>query len=272
MVRIFFIFTMMLFTVISATAALDEGLVFYFTFDDVKGGQILDTSGKALHAEVTSWSTKFVNGKYGDAIEVITDTEECVSVPASDELKINGEITMSAWMYRENWADGSGYWLNKGCYTGDPDRHAYGMAVFQTKDAGWDLGGAKGTVLVMTLGGIGNQTQFSRTLPRTGNQKWHHIAGTYDGAFAKIYLDGELFFNSEGFGPTKVVADTNDQDLQIGCVKDRSQFAFNKGSIDEVALWSRALTHVEIQSVMKGNILAVSPEGKISTTWGDIKR
>ena len=265
------IFLVGLFTVLSATAGLDEGLVVYLTFDNVKRNRILDASGNELDAEIVG-NPHFVRGKYGDAIQSAADAEECVTLPASDALNISGEITLSAWIYRDNWTEGSGYWFDKGCYAGKADLHAYGMAVFQVKEAHWELGDLKGTVLVMLLGGPGNQVRFSKALPKMENEKWHHIVGTYDGAFVKMYLDGEVFFDSKGFGPTEVVADTNNQELRIGCAKNRPQFAFDKGAIDEVALWQRVLTQAEIRTVLKGNILSVSPSDKAATTWGDIKR
>jgi len=264
-------FIVLLFTATAATAALDEDLVVYLTFDNVKGKRIFDASGNGLDAQVVG-NTNFVRGKYHEAIQIPAETEECIKVPTMDALKISDEITMSAWLYRENWAEGSGFWFDKGIYAGMADKHAWGMAVFQVKDAHWDLGGLKGPVIVMILGGTGNQSRFSNTLLMPENRKWHHVAGTYDGAFVKIYLDGEVFFDSDVFGPIKVVPETNDQDLQIGCAKKRPQFAFDNGAIDEVALWSRPLTQAEIRTVMKGNILAVSPRDKAAITWGDIKR
>lgn len=272
MKRILFPLILVLFTVSGISAGLDEGLVFYFTFDNVKGQMVLDASDNQHDAEIVG-KTKFVKGKYRNAIQITTNTEECVNVPAWQSLKISGEITMSAWVYRENWADGSGYWFDKGCYAGAgvEKRHAYGMAVFQVKEAHWHLGPLKGTVITMILGGTGNQTRLSVLLPRTESKKWHHIVGTYDGAFMKIYLDGEFLLKSFDLG-NEVFAEVNDQALRIGCAKDRPQYAFDNGSIDEVALWNRALTQTEIRTVMKGSILAVSPKDKTATTWGDIKQ
>ena len=272
MKRILFPLILVLFTVSSVSAGLEDDLVVYFTFDNVKGKKILDASNNQHDAEIVG-KTKFVKGKYRNAIQITANTEECVNVPAWQSLKISGEITMSAWVYRENWADGSGYWFDKGCYVGLANMHAYGMAVFQVKEAHWHLGDLKGTVIVMILGGSRNQMRFSGTLPRTENKNWHHVVGTYDGAFVKIYLDGEILFEGEKFDPiNKVFAEVNDQALRIGCAKDRPQYAFDNGAIDEVALWSRSLTQTEIRTVMKGNMLAVSPRDKAATTWGDIKQ
>ena len=262
--------TLVLLAVNFVSAGLDEDLVVYFTFESVEGKKILDASDNQHDAEIVG-KTKFVKGKYRNAIQITADTEECVNVPTWQSLKISGEITMSAWVYREDWADGSGYWFDKGVYAGFPNKqHAYGMAVFQVKEAHWPLGGLKGTVITIILGGAGNQRRISKPLPKTENEKWHHVVGTYDGTFAKVYLDGELFFESSPIN--RDFPEVNDQALRIGCAKDRPQYAFDNGAIDEVALWSRSLTQTEIRTVMKGNMLAVSPRDKTATTWGDIKR
>ncbi len=60
--------------------------------------------------------------------------------------------------------------------------------------------------------------------------------------------------------------------LRIGCAKGKPGYAFEDGSIDEVAIWSRALGEDEIRSAMRGPLLAVSPKDKVATTWGNIKR
>ena len=44
MKRILFPLILVLFTVSGVSAGLDEGLVFYFTFDNVKGRMVLDAS------------------------------------------------------------------------------------------------------------------------------------------------------------------------------------------------------------------------------------
>ena len=55
-------------------------------------------------------------------------------------------------------------------------------------------------------------------------------------------------------------------------MKNKPQYAFEDGSIDEVAIWSRALSEDEIKGAMRGPLLSVSPKDKVATTWGNIKR
>ena len=52
MKRVLFPLILVLFTVSNVSAGLDEGLVVYFTFDNVENGRILDASGNDLHADV----------------------------------------------------------------------------------------------------------------------------------------------------------------------------------------------------------------------------
>ncbi|MDE0011679.1 MAG: hypothetical protein OXU36_11050 [Candidatus Poribacteria bacterium] len=108
---ILFLFLTVLFTASQVSAGLEDDLILYLTFDNVKGRQILDASGNNLDAKVVQ-NANFVEGKHGDAIKITANTEDCVNIPTSEALKTS-EITVSAWIYRENWANGSGYWLDK---------------------------------------------------------------------------------------------------------------------------------------------------------------
>ena len=102
------------------------------------------------------------------------------------------------------------------------------------------------------------------------NRTWHHVVGIYGDKALKIYLDGEIIANL----PSQVddFSGTNEEDLRIGCAKNKPQYAFEDGSIDEVAIWSRALSEDEVRTAMRGPLLAISPKGKVTTTWGNMKR
>ena len=243
-----------------ATANLDKDLVVYFTFDNVKGQRILDESGNGLDAEIVK-DTKFVKGKYGNAVHITNDTEDCVNIPAADELEISEEITMMAWVYHENWKGSSSQWLDKGSY--NRSHSQYGMVVYDKKDL--DPGG---------LGIILGRDEFQETIlinNKMKNGMWHHIVGVCADSSVKMYLDGENILDLDTRKHPRFNG-ANDQDLRIGCAEGKPKYAFENGSIDEVAIWSRALSETEIRSVMRGTLFAVSPKDKVATTWGNIKR
>ena len=245
------------------TAALDEGLVVYLTFDNVKGKRILDESGNGLDAEVIK-NTKFVKGKYGNAVRITNETEDCVNIPSADALKIGEEITMMAWVHQDDWTRSSSQWFDKGTYSKDFNT-AYGMAVFNEEDA-------HSSGIGVILGGE-LQRHFIVQNNMT-NKTWYHIVATCNDTSVKIYLDGEIV-NPPGLLPPAFKLNfngINGEDLRIGCAKGKPEYAFEDGTIDEVAIWNRALSGTEIRTAMRGNLLAVSPRDKVATTWGDIKR
>ncbi|RKU28088.1 hypothetical protein C6499_10450 [Candidatus Poribacteria bacterium] len=245
---------LMLITSGYATADLFEGLVVYFTFDDVSGKTIVDSSGNGLDADIIA-NTEIVNGKFGDAIRITAEGPDCVNVPAAEELKIEGEITMAAWIYRDAW-DRNAQWFDKNCHNGG-EHSSYGIGVF-----------GDGSNFNMFLGTGSGRPTLNK--PHALKEKtWHHVVGTYDGTTMKVYVDGEVAAEQDQVFDFK---GTNDQDLRIGCSKDRARYTFENGSIDEAAIWRRALSGDEIKAIMNTSITAVSPLDKAATTWGNIKR
>ncbi|MDD9975736.1 MAG: hypothetical protein OXU27_17125 [Candidatus Poribacteria bacterium] len=96
-------------------AGLDEELVFYLNFDNVKKQTIVDTSGNGLDAEIIE-NTEIVKGKYGDAIHITNNGQDCVNIPSQEKLKVVDEITMMAWVYyQETWKGKKVHWIDKGC-------------------------------------------------------------------------------------------------------------------------------------------------------------
>ena len=248
------LFALMLITAGYATADLAEGLVVYFTFDNVKGKTVVDDSGNGLDADVIA-NTEFVDGKYGKAIHITAEGPDCVNVPASDELKITGEITMAAWIYQDSWGTDA-QWFDKNCHNGG-EHSSYGIGAFNN-----------GQNFNMFLG-TGNSRPTLSQPHGLDAKKWYHVVGTYDGSTMRVYVDGEVAAEKDEKFDFK---GTNDQDLRIGCSKDRARYTFEDGSIDEAAVWRRALSEAEIKEIANEGFLAVSPLDKVATTWGSIKR
>lgn len=83
------------------------------------------------------------------------------------------------------------------------------------------------------------------------NGRVYQIASTYDGSNIRIYLDGQLEATSPTYTGSTVVSACvagGGQPCQIGRWYDTTTYAFN-GYIDEVGMWSRALSASEITAM-----------------------
>ena len=73
--------------------------------------------------------------------------------------------------------------------------------------------------------------------------QWYHVAMTYDGSFLNLYVNGTLDGSQAATGPLV----TSTEALRIGG-DETGPWYFN-GLVDELALYSRALTSAEIQAI-----------------------
>ncbi|KKL25968.1 hypothetical protein LCGC14_2399980, partial [marine sediment metagenome] len=83
----------------------------------------------------------------------------------------------------------------------------------------------------------------SKTELRPGT--WYHIAGTYDGAQLKIYVNGQLENSTPLAGS---IAYPPEAFFQIGAYHDQDEFFLGDGLVHEVRLYDRALSEAEVQT------------------------
>ena len=102
--------------------------------------------------------------------------------------------------------------------------------------------------------------------------EWHHVAGVYaEGEGVKLYYDGELHMEVPGYVPNVPIQNTGN--LIIGAYGTESDEFFD-GAMDEVAVFNVALEADVIKDIATNGfatVLAVSPEEKLTVTWGKIK-
>ena len=86
--------------------------------------------------------------------------------------------------------------------------------------------------------------------PGTPEGEWHHIAASYDGQYAKLYVDGQLKGSADGGSAGGSISYTGTPSLAIGVSAGDGSGNHFVGIIDEVKLFNTALSAAEIQAAM----------------------
>ncbi len=225
-----------------------EGLVLYFNFDEGAGSTVRDLSGKGNDGAINgaSWVK---DGKIGSALSF--ESGDYVEVPHSASLSITDAITIMAWTYMATGSSGEMAIVSKGTWAAN--------------DLPYELTETPGGVIYWQFYNDAGRDTCSPNSPPV--DEWHHIAGTYDGQIFKAYIDGE-------FGEEWQYAGTMPENTASVTIGKRSKAAdcYFTGMIDEVIIFSRALSVEEVQESMEGIKTAVEPAGKLATTWAGVKR
>jgi hypothetical protein len=212
-----------------ADAQDDADLVAHFRFDEGAGARARDDSGHGHDA--TLWKpgrrTRFAPGHDGTALA--TDGG-WATVPPSPALDALGDrFTLAAWIYRER--DGLSFELVVSRQAGETHGERFGLGVFQNQAA----------LLIETQ-------PPDITLLDWGlvpNDRWVHLAATYDGRAARLYLDGQEV--ARRALATAVAPD--DTPVLIGANANgpgRQVSEHFPGRIDDLRIYRRALSPEEI--------------------------
>ncbi len=228
-----------------------EGLVFFFSFDEAKGDTVNDLSGFKNHGIIVG-KQDWIKGKFNGGFHF--DGKTHIEVKNAEPLtSLTHPMSVAAWVN----PDALGGWQN----IIEMDRSA------ADKVGGWKFGFNVDKV-VWTTYGVKDFTGITTI----SNGKWTHVAATWDGSQAIIYVDGTPEPPIAGGGVINV-KDTKDiPSLDLGWRRSSSA-SFFQGGMDEVCVFKRILKENEIKNLMTGvaSMLAVEPIGKLTTKWGDIK-
>lgn len=114
--------------------------------------------------------------------------------------------------------------------------------IFDARDAGSD-----GIIL---YSGVDEKPRYvvnsnSLVAASAYSNEWIYIVGTYDGTTQKLYIDG----SEDQSGATSQTISTT-TDARIGARSHTSPASYLDGNLANVAIWNRALSSDEINSVM----------------------
>ncbi len=213
----------------SALAELDPSLVGWWPFDEGEGTVAYDATGNGNDG-VFNGDPQWVQGVLGSALEF--DGDDYLNCGNGPTLQIQDAITMAFWFNVEAFQNTWEGFMAKGdnsyrASRGDGSGNATHMGI-----SGTSVGGGNG--------------YFNGTVIVTGGE-WHHYASTYDGEEGRIYIDGVLDVTSPGTGQINI----STYDLYIG-ENAQATGRFFHGILDDIQIYSRALSEPEINVIMKG--------------------
>jgi glucose/arabinose dehydrogenase len=209
------------------TPAGISGLVAAYSFNEGSGTTIADASGNGNTGtlEGPTWTTQ---GKFGNALSF--DGASLIAVNDSPSLDLTTGMTVEAWVY-PNVAPGDYTTVlmkeqpNEMVYT------LYAGAVSSTPN--------RPSEYIYTTGEQGNIGTAALKL-----NTWTHLAATYDGSMMRLYTNGNLVASNAVSG---TMTNSTSQ-LSIGGNGIWGEYF--QGFIDEIRIYSRALTAAQIQSDM----------------------
>ncbi len=209
--------------------AVDPDLVGHWPFDEGSGTTAFDASGNGNDG-IFVGDPQWVVGMYGGALEFNGDDYlDCGNDPS---LEIRDAITIAFWFQVEAFQNSWEAFLSKG------------DSAYRASRGG---GSGDGTHLgISGTGAGGGNGWFNGPTIITGGD-WHHFAGTYDGSEGRIYVDGVLDASTPASGQINI----EPENFWIGNNSQNTSRQLH-GLMDDVRLYSRALTEEEIQGVMAG--------------------
>ncbi len=166
----------------------------------------------------------------GNRVLAINSAADYVEIPDSDSLDLTDQLTLEAW-------------INAAVVEGAHTIVGKRRSEFGT---GYNLivGDGCASLGLNNDPGDGSGINFVVTsAPELKTNIWYHVAGTYDGKTAKIYINGSL--KASASVGLELLAST--YDLVIGNEGLPNEQRPFLGYIDGVRIWDRALSQQEIQ-------------------------
>ncbi|MEM0965804.1 MAG: FAD-dependent oxidoreductase [Verrucomicrobiota bacterium] len=223
----------------SVAFASDPDVRGYWRMDDGNGVELLDSSSYENHGQ--GRSVRWAQGVLESGLQVNTGGNVDFGRDAS--LDIEDSITIDAWLkpWNPRYPDRPTVLNREGAYS-------------------LHLGPEKEITFNLWLDG--KKETVSAPIGEWPAGKWAYFAGTYDGEFMKVFIDGKLA-NEKAVGSGKKISKSR-MPLQLGSIKGRSKYA---GTIDEVRLIADALSESEILETFRNGMFNVERNNNMFTSF-----
>ncbi|MFZ4377504.1 MAG: LamG domain-containing protein, partial [Saprospiraceae bacterium] len=214
-----------------------NGLVGWWPFN----GNAQDESGNGNHGTVngaTLSSDRFMKSNSAYTFDGIDDF---IQVEDADILDLTSNYTLSGWYFINNSQKSDQTILGKGSF----EIQTGYQLILNTFEGQMQFGYNDGEGL---NGGVFLKHTTSNLIG------WHLLTGSYDGISAKLYLDGNLVSKVN----VKYFLQKSTQPLLFGN-EAKYLYRFFNGKLDDIAIWNRALSEIEIKDLYNSDALAINP-------------
>ncbi|MCA9135262.1 MAG: right-handed parallel beta-helix repeat-containing protein, partial [Planctomycetales bacterium] len=221
------------------------GPLAYWRLDETGGTAVSDATGNGFDGTVVGnvdLNAEGVFGPGGTTSLGLVQDNGYVEVPHNDMLNAP-QFSIEVWVRAAD------------------NLSTYDSVISKTTSTGWSDGFGmyqNGGTLYFFVNQFGTAVGANPrvVLPK---DRWMHIVGTYDGVTAKLYADGQWVGEQLIDAPLK----TNTAPLEIG--RGRHSSYTWKGMLDEVAMYSRALSADEIKGLS-----SITPESNVDIDLIDV--
>ena len=247
---------------IGRTGALTDGLVAYYAFDDGSGSTLAELTGKGTDGELFNFpedNSQWVAGQIGGALE-FDGIDDYVIAPeyslATDSLSVSAWVRandLPVWgSILKNWGDSI------------VGQFHFGLGP-----------GSAGTLNVFITQGDGSAFNAGTDPDQLPLEEWQHVAFIADAAnqTVTLYRNGEnvderpydgTFTQTPNSSALGIGVKTNN----LGEIADAGNPGYWNGRLDDMGLWTRALSPTEIADIYQKGLMG-QPIGPPAGTPGD---
>ncbi len=222
-------------TATATTPASTSGFVAAYAFNEGSGTTAADASGNGLTGTLTNGAT-WGTGRNAGAV-LLDGVNDFVELGNPLLLRLTGSMTVSAWVNSATFPRDDAAIVSKRTSS------KIGYQLDTTVDRGPRTIGFK-----LTNSSGGDMFRYGATTLQANT--WYHVTGVYNAATSQlhVYLNGQL---DDGtlLGTVTSAQQNSSANVQIGRRPGSNNFNLN-GRIDDVRIYSRALTLAEIQADM----------------------
>lgn len=211
------------------------GLVAAYGFSEASGTRVGDASSAGRSGTV-SGAPGWTAGKFGTGL-AFSSASQWVSMGDVAALDGLAGLTVSAWARTTETGEKHIVGKSRCDGVGNGGPFELGTGFFTS---------GRATMLVYHSTGF----VYVESPTSVADGAWHHLTGTYDGVTVKVYVDGVLAA-TKSTPQLQLPATSNS--LELGGHCNGNSYFWN-GAIDEVRLYSRALSAAEISTDMNNPV------------------